>query len=236
MKKLLLFILLDILVLSCSPVLKYRNSEEVAKWEKDIEKIEAAQSVNDSGNLILLTGSSSIRLWETAASDLKPYDVIRKAYGGSKLSDYAVYAERIFGGKKYRGAVFFIANDITGAPSDISFTEYMKLFRHVYREFRRSNPNTPFFWVAITPTPSRWQAWPRVKEVNKLVEEFCKSENNAFYINTTAGFLNENNEPRAELFGKDKLHLNDEGYKLWSSYILEALDKVYKNSEKENRN
>jgi lysophospholipase L1-like esterase len=47
-----------------------------------------------------------------------------------------------------------------------------------------------------------------------------------YFIRTDYAFLNEKGEPRAELFRPDKLHLNTEGYKVWTEIIKKELSRV----------
>jgi lysophospholipase L1-like esterase len=43
------------------------------------------------------------------------------------------------------------------------------------------------------------------------------------FIDTYSPMLNPDGQPRAELFQKDNLHMNAEGYKLWTSLIKPRL-------------
>jgi hypothetical protein len=95
MRSLLLFLVL-LTFIACSPARKYRQLPDVLAWENNIRHLEQLDSSEiHPANAILFTGSSSIRLWSTLAHDMAPYPVIQRGYGGAKLSDFAVYAERI---------------------------------------------------------------------------------------------------------------------------------------------
>ena len=91
--KLAAILLLFAQLASFDPLEKYRESAKA--WEKDIAAFEKLDRENrDPENAILFTGSSSIRLWETMAEDMKPWPTIRRGYGGAKFHDLAIYAER----------------------------------------------------------------------------------------------------------------------------------------------
>ena len=219
--------ILIIFLLACSPLKLYRELPEVKNWEPEIEKLIApGQTERYSDDAIIFAGSSSIRLWKTLAEDMKPYNVIRRGYGGAKLSDYAVYAERIFSPLPGRALVMFVANDITGSDNDKNPEEVKKLFLTIVKTFRKSHPGAPVFWIAITPTSSRWKAWPKIRETNELIRQTCEKEHNLYFIRTDFAFLNEKGEPRDELFVADKLHLNSDGYKIWTEIVKKELDKV----------
>jgi hypothetical protein len=58
-----ILLLLSIVLLSCSPVTKYRNMPEVLAWENDIREFEQLdKSEKYSPDALLFAGSSSIRL------------------------------------------------------------------------------------------------------------------------------------------------------------------------------
>lgn len=222
-----LFPFILLFFLSCSPLKVYHDLPEVKAWEPEIVKFEQLDKTESyPDNAVLFAGSSSIRLWKTLAADMEPYDVIQRGYGGSKLSDFAVYADRIFSPHKCRAVVMFIANDITGSASDKSPEEVKKLFLNVLKTFRKTNPRAPFFWIAVTPTSSRWKAWPQIKIVNEIIRKECENHRNTYFIKTDYAFLNDKGEPKDELFVSDKLHLNPEGYKVWTDIIKGELNKV----------
>lgn len=222
----LLFILI-ILLFSCSPVSKYEKLQQVKAWEPDIEKFEALdKSENYSDNAVLFAGSSSIRRWTNIAEDMAPYKVIQRGYGGAKLSDFVVYADRIFSPHKCDALVIYIGNDITGSAQDKTPEEVKRLFLYVLKIFRRTHPDTPFFWIAITPAPSRWKAWPDIKKANDLIKEACENHRNTYFIRTDYAYLDEKGEPINELFVSDMLHQNEKGYRIWKEIIKKELGKV----------
>jgi hypothetical protein len=222
-----LLLFFSFVILSCSPLRKYQTLPEVQAWENDIQQFEQLdKSEKYSENSILFAGSSSIRLWNTLERDMAPYPVIQRGFGGSKLSDMVVYAERTFNPHPCKAIVIFIANDITGNDQDKSPQEVAGLFRYVLRIIRKTHPETPVFWIAITPTPSRWKVWPEIVKANNLIKNICETQKNSYFIRTDFAFLNENGLPKDELFREDKLHLNDEGYKVWTKIIKKEISKI----------
>ncbi|MGB9746136.1 MAG: GDSL-type esterase/lipase family protein [Bacteroidales bacterium] len=215
------------LLIACSPVLHYQKTPDVLAWEKDIRALEHLDSIEtDPENAILFTGSSSIRLWNTIQEDMSPWKVIRRGYGGAKLSDFAVYASRIIYPHNPSAIVIFIANDVTGSPTDKTPHEIDALVKSIHRTIRAKFPSVPIFWIEITPTPSRWSAWPRIQKANRKIQSFCQHHKNTWFIQTSGAFLTPELQPRPELFINDQLHLNHEGYLLWSSIIKDNLQKV----------
>jgi len=224
-RKYLIIILLALS--SCVPLSKYRALPEVKAWENDIagfEKLDIEKSY--PSDAILFAGSSSIRLWTTIGRDMLPYNVIQRGYGGAKLSDFAVYADRIIYPHDCRAIVIFIANDITGSDNDKSPLEVSQLFKKTLYIIRRKFPDTPVFWISVTPTPSRWHVWPEIKEAGDMIRNICNKHRNTYYIDTEKYFLSSSGLPKKELFVSDQLHLNDDGYKIWTGIIKNELNSV----------
>jgi lysophospholipase L1-like esterase len=227
MMKKYIVLLLTFTLLSCSPVSKYRDSPEVLSWEKDIaafEQLDRTEIYPSSS--ILFAGSSSIRLWSSLPSDMAPYDVIQRGYGGAMLSDFAVYINRIVAPHPCRAIVLFIANDITGSKGDKSPREVASLFRYTLKVIRKSHPDTPVFWIAVTPTQSRWTVWEKIQDANRRISDLCAGNPNTFFIRTDFAFLMKDGKPDTSLFIEDQLHLNGKGYAIWTTIIKKELDTV----------
>jgi hypothetical protein len=225
-----LLLILLLLLLSCVPLSKYRDLPEVKEWESDIEKFEQLDvSKSYPSDAILFAGSSSIRLWSTIGKDMLPYHVIQRGYGGAKLSDFAVYADRIIYPHDCQAIVIFIANDISGGDNDKSPLEVSQLFKKTLYIIRRKYTDVPVFWISITPTPARWHVWPEIKEANEMIKEICEDHRNTYYIDTEKFFLTTSGLPKNDLFVTDRLHLNDDGYKIWSGVIKNELNNVLAN-------
>lgn len=223
------YILLSIAfaLLSCSPIRKYENLPEVKAWENDIQKFEQLdKSETYPNDAILFAGSSSIRLWTTLERDMAPYPIIQRGYGGAKLSDFVVYADRIFDPHPCKAIVLFVANDITGSDQDKKPEEVASLFKNVLKTIRKLHPVTPVFWIEVTPTASRRKVWPEIQKANTLIKDICDKQRNTYFIKTDYAFLNENGAPKDELFRADKLHLTEKGYEVWTQIIKKELNNM----------
>jgi len=212
------------LVISCKPLDKLIQAEENLRWEADIQEFDSlnAQEFSDE-NTLLVTGSSSVKLWDSIHSDLMPYKVMQRGYGGSKLSDYNLYAPRIIKPHTFKAIVIFIANDIHGGDDDRTPREMFLLFQNLVQFIRSQNPNTPIFWIETTPTPSRWHVYKKARKANTLISDWCKQNEDLHFIPTQDAFLNQVNLPDSSFFREDMLHLNRLGYEQWSGIIKSSL-------------
>ena len=218
-------IFISLLVFSCSPLKKYESTQE--KWENSVKKLENLDKKEKySDQAILFIGSSSIRLWNSIEMDLSPYESIKRAYGGARYSDLIHFSERLISPHNIRAIGIFVANDITGGAKDLTPKEVLNLAKFIVKKIRKSHKNTPIFFIETTPTSKRWKVWDKISLANDLIKDFTSNQRNLFYINTRSFYIKSNGLPNDELFVRDKLHLNNNGYKLWGKIIRENLDEI----------
>ncbi|MEQ8850020.1 GDSL-type esterase/lipase family protein [Botrimarina sp.] len=203
-------------------------SEQNARWAEEVGRLEALdREQEDPEGAVLLIGSSSIRLWETAAEDLAPYPVIRRGYGGAQFSDLAHYAQRLIEPHDFRAAVVFVANDITGGPADKTPEEVGELFGYVAEVLRWREPDAPIICCDVRPAPLRFGAWREIQQGNAALRAECEKRPGVYYLDTADAFLRDGGAAaRDDLYGPDRLHLSRSGYELWGELIKAELDRV----------
>jgi hypothetical protein len=204
-------------------------AEQVAaareKWGEDIAKLKALDKKEKySKEAILFLGSSSVRRWETIKEDMAPYEVIQRGYGGAKYADLAVFAEELIAPHEFRAVVIYAGNDVTGLETDATPEQVAEWFKVVADAALARQPEAKVFCVATTPTPKRWEAQPKIVQVNAALRTMCFQNPKFNYVITTQCFLNEEGLPKEALFVEDKLHLNAAGYQVWAERIKANLD------------
>ena len=161
-----------------------------------------------------------------------PYSSVKRGYGGAHFYDLIHFSERLVKNHSPKAILIFIANDITGLNDstnivgDLSPNEVKKLFRYNYKLIRSIHKHIPIFLIETTPTPKRWKVWNKILEANKKLERFCKQVPNLYFISTRDKFIGTDGLPIQSFFLSDELHLNSDGYKLWSSVIKSKLIEV----------
>jgi lysophospholipase L1-like esterase len=226
--KYLIYLVFLLSNLSCSPLIKYSQSN--TQFEQEVSLLESLDLEEKAGEKdLLFIGSSSIRLWDNIQVDMYPYSSVKRGYGGAHFYDLIHFSERLVKNHYPKAILIFVANDITGSNDfinlvgDISPNEVKKLFRYNYKSIRRIHKHIPIFLIETTPTPKRWKVWNKILQANKKLERFCKQETNLYFISTRDKFIGDDGLLIQSLFLNDELHLNVDGYKLWSSVIKSKL-------------
>jgi len=207
--------------LSANDLIQYQV--DAAKWDPDVAKLAATNESDGGEDAILCLGSSSFRLWNSIVEDMSPHQMVRRAYGGAKYCDLAIHAPQLVAGLRYRAAMIFVGNDITGKEKDKTPEEVARLAKIVMDTVRKERPDTPVFLIAVTPSPSRFKHWPKIRVANESLQKLAASQPKTFFVATQSQYLTESGEPRPELFVKDMLHQNKDGYAIWARILKDSL-------------
>ncbi len=187
-------------------------------FESEIQASEAMDRTNPPPQgAILFIGSSSIRLWATLARDFQGNRVINRGFGGSHIADSVNYAARIVVPYKPKQIIFYAGgNDINAGKSP---EQVLTDFKAFVERVRSSLPGTSIAYISIAPNPARWAQVKEVALANALIAQYAAQNSNLTFINVFPKMLGEDNKPRPEIFGPDRLHMNAKGYDLWTSII-----------------
>jgi lysophospholipase L1-like esterase len=194
------------------------KKETAKEWELFIKAFEVSDKTNPPPkNAILFIGSSSIRIWTNVAEYFPEHKVINRGFGGSQISDSVRYVERIVLPYKPKAIVFYAGdNDMAGGKTPKQIRNDFERF--VYK-VHWALPETKIFFISIKPSPSRWKFHDQVIITNQMIKDLTKKKKELTFIDVYTAMINEQGLPREELFLKDKLHLNQKGYELWTSII-----------------
>ena len=195
-----------------------------AKWEKSIAAFEQADRDHppQKGGIVF-TGSSTIARWKTLADYFPGFRVVNRGFGGSQMEDSMVFAERILVAHEPAAVVIFAgSNDINAGKSPDVVVENFKAF---VTKVRAALPKTEIRYIEITSSPSRWAQRDKVVEANKQIRAFCEATPGVKFIAVREKFFGTGGEPREELFEKDRLHPNPDGYKILADAIRPFLPK-----------
>ncbi len=214
--------LLFALVLTLStPGLALEPEPNFERWEKEIAALEARdakQKIEPGG--VVFVGSSSIRLWDLKAS-FPDLAAVNHGFGGSTVADSLHFVDRLVLRWEPRTIVFYAGdNDIAQGKSPQQVHEDFAAF---LAAVRKKLPETKMVYIPIKPSPSRWKLFAEQQDANARIQVELNKDPHSEYLDIVTPMLGDDGQPRSELFQKDMLHLNAEGYALWNKLLAPHL-------------
>jgi lysophospholipase L1-like esterase len=172
---------------------------------------------------VVFTGSSSIRLWHTLSEDMKPLDAINRGFGGSQLSQLNAYASRIVIPYRPSAVVVYAGENDLSWPWSKSAETVLSDFQEFVTIVHAALPDTWIYYVSMKPDPLRERNWPTLDRTNRMIADYCRTADKLQFIDVSAAMLDAQGKPRRELYRPDGLHMNSQGYALWTSIIKPVL-------------
>jgi lysophospholipase L1-like esterase len=188
------------------------------QWEPEIRRFEEADRASaPKPGAVLFVGSSSIRMWESLAADFPSQYVLNRGFGGSQIADATRYVDRIVTPYRPKMIVFYAGdNDLAAGRSP---DQVLADFDAFVVRVRKDLPDVPIAFISIKPSPARASLLEKMREANAKVESYAKTHERVTYVDVFTPMLGKDGQPRPELFGPDKLHMNRAGYELWTKVV-----------------
>ena len=191
-------------------------------YEAEVRALEHA-SVNGSRPPVFY-GSSSIRLWNTLAEDFDPR-VLNLGFGGSTLEACDYFFARLVTPLHPRSLLLYAGdNDLGDGRSP---EQVLGWFVSLADKVMHSLGPIPFGFVSVKPSPARYSIIDRIRSLNDLVRRDLESRPSAYYVDVYSPMLDPHGKPRPELFLEDGLHLNHDGYRLWSRLLEPHRNQIF---------
>ena len=201
-----------------SPPVQRSRSAASDRWEETLAAF-AAADLKDAPptGAVLFVGSSSIRLWDGLEEQFEDARVLKRGFGGSRLTDCVKHLDRLVVNYRPRLVLLYAGdNDLAegGSPEDV-----LARVRAFAEGVHGRLPETRIMFISIKPSPARRALLYKARAANDLVRAYADGHPLVDYVDVFTPMLASDGSPRAELFRKDELHLNDQGYALWRKII-----------------
>jgi len=210
------------LLLAVAMLLTVPAEAEANRWEPAIAAFEEQDRESPPPrNAVLFVGSSSILMWDLAAS-FEGLEAINRGFGGSDIADSTHFFDRIVRPYDPRVVVLYAGdNDISRGKSAEDVEADFGAFAG---RMRAHLPEAKLFFIAIKPSIARWELWPVMRDANARIEALTEEDARLVFVDTATPMLGEDGRPKAELLAGDGLHLSEAGYALWTSILKPYLD------------
>jgi hypothetical protein len=169
---------------------------------------------------VLFLGSSSIANWhDTLAADMAPMPVINRGIGDAQIEFENHWFDRIVAPYRPRAIVFYAGeNDLNYGKSVDRVVADFDTFMDMKQ---KALGPTPVYFISIKPSKKRYAQFPLQSEVNDAIRRRAAERNDLAFIDVVPLMLN-GGKPK-EIFIADGLHMNREGYELWTQAVRAAL-------------
>lgn len=195
-----------------------------ARWEAEIAAFEAQDRVSPppTGGIVF-TGSSSIRLWATLATDFPGLPVINRGFGGSQVPEVTAFVDRLITKHRPRQVVIYCGgNDINAGRSA---GEVVADTKALVAAIHAKLPETRIAYISVAPNPARWSQIEAVRAVNRGIAAWMSADPRLTFIDVFTHMLGADGLPRPEIFVDDRLHMNEKGYAIWREVVRPFLDR-----------
>jgi len=195
-----------------------------ARWHNELAAFARAdqERLPPPGGVVFV-GSSTVRMWTRLAQDFArvPGGVVNRGFGGSTLADCSLFARELVVRYKPRQVVVYAGdNDLAEGRTPLQVLDSFARFANTVRA---ELPEARISFVSVKPSPSREQLMPQIRETNHVISAYLNLLPNSEFIDVYTPMLGADGRPRMELFRGDRLHMTDEGYRLWHSVIASHL-------------
>lgn len=198
---------------------KFADTLNLDRFESEILNFERFDAKgNFTKNGIVFIGSSSIRKWKTLENDMTPLSVINRGFGGSTIPEVIYYFQRIILPYNPKTIVLYAGeNDLTSKQtSPHNVLETLKIFVNMTNFYL---PATNIYFISIKPSIARKHLWRKMELTNMLIRDYMEAKGKINYIDVSSSMLKKNGEIRTDIFVADNLHLNQNGYQIWTKII-----------------
>ena len=202
------------------PVRHTDPTKWITRYKSEIDRYQTEnQMLKDTSCDVLFLGSSSINLWDNIYRDMAPLKILRRSYGGAALRDMLYNYDVIARGYHPRSIVIYVENDLASTPEDLTVGETFDFFRLLTNRLQRDYPDIPIFILSYKPSLARKEMIPKHEIINALLQEYASKREGLTYIDVASCLYDNNGKLRKDIFKQDGLHMNQNGYDLWTAIL-----------------
>lgn len=207
--------LLATAVLLLSIEISYAQNPQ--RFQKEVDSIVAHNLSVDRANLIVFTGSSSIRMWADLKKAFPNRNVVNLGFGGSEMADLLYYTDKVI--LQFKPKQVFIYEGDNDISKDRTTDEILASADAILTAIQKDLPQTEVIFISPKPSVSRWHLKKKYEAFNKSLRAWTQNKKNVKYADVWTPMLKKNGEVRDDLFIGDKLHMNEKGYDIWQKAL-----------------
>ena len=196
-------------------------AQDPQRFKKEVDSIvEHNQSAN-TANLILFTGSSSIRMWKDLKASFPEHNVMNMGFGGSKMSDLLYYTDQLI--IPFEPRQIFIYEGDNDINAGLVIDQILSSADSILTRIRKHLPQSEVVFISPKPSLARWRLKDQYEAYNKKLKTWTKKKKDVTYADVWTPMLDANGVVQQDIFIEDGLHLNEKGYSIWMNTLRKYL-------------
>lgn len=197
------------------------------RYAADVEELAAKAAADQRKDIdVVFFGSSSIRLWNGLEEMMAPLSVVNRGYGGATVRDILVNYDKLMAHYSPKAFVVFCDNDICGNEVDLTVSGVLDHYRLLFNRLDQDYPGVPVFFLSWKYSGLRAFMRDTQKLVNDVMADYASSSNQVTFVDVNETLLQPDGDINQSLFESDNLHINRDGYLLWTSVLKPLLLEV----------
>jgi lysophospholipase L1-like esterase len=151
--------------------------------------------------------------------------VINLGFGGSTLEACVYFFDRILLAADPSSLVLYAGdNDLGDGKSSLDVLSYYRAFASKMKD---KFPEIRYGFISIKPSVARQAIIDKISAANEAIKQEIATNPMAYYVDVYSQMLDNDGKPRKDLYQPDGLHLNADGYRLWTTILLKHRDQIF---------
>jgi lysophospholipase L1-like esterase len=198
------------------------HAQDPGRFQKEIDTIvvKNTKRVNNH-DLIIFTGSSSIRRWQNIQDYFPGKNIINTGFGGSMMSDLLYYSDSVI--INYKPVQVFIYEGDNDIAAGKKSEDVIKDAEFLFKKIINNLPDIQIVIISVKPSVLRWGLKNEYIKLNNSYKRFSLENKNIRYVDVWTPLLNKDGSPKREIFIADSLHINKLGYDIWAREIKKII-------------
>lgn len=197
------------------------QAQDPLRFEKEVQALTATDATVNKKELILFTGSSSIRLWPNLAHSFPQHNVLNRGFGGSEMQDLYYYRKSLI--LTYKPKTIFIYEGDNDLNSGKTPDQILVTADSLLTAIRKELPEAKIIFIAAKPSEARWHLKDKYMAFNAKLERWTKSRKRVYFADVWSPMVDANGNMLPGLLMNDNLHMTEKGYTIWTTVLNQFL-------------
>ncbi len=170
--------------------------------------------------VVVITGSSTVRLWDSSDTAFPDAQVVNTGFGGSTMDQLLAHYPGLIG--RFAPDQVYIGSGDNDVARGRAPAEVIADTERLLAAIARDHPGTTVAIIAAKPSLQRWFLRDRYESLNEQFAALAADDPNVAFVDVWKELLDADGRVRPELYAGDGLHLNSRGYRIYSAAIATA--------------